>query len=68
MDFTNDTGTYIMLMSDDNADECEWLFGPGAEFEIGNIQPTIYARSKEKKIETTGIKDEQKEEYLEKKE
>jgi len=24
-----------MLMSDDNADECEWLFGPGAEFEIG---------------------------------
>ena len=34
LDFTNDTGTYIMLISDAASEE-EWLFGPGAEFEIG---------------------------------
>ena len=31
LDFTNDTGTYIMLMSE-AAVEDEWLLGPGAEF------------------------------------
>ena len=29
LDFTNDTGTYIMLMSE-AAVEDEWLLGPGA--------------------------------------
>jgi len=47
LDFTNDTGTYIMLMSE-AAVEDEWLLGPGAEFIIGEIQPQIMTnRSKE---------------------
>ena len=31
LDFTNDTGTYIRLMSEAE-NEDEWLLGPGAEF------------------------------------
>jgi len=52
LDFTNDTGTYIMLMSE-AANEDEWLQGPGAEFEIGKIKPQIMTnRSKEQVIKT----------------
>ena len=40
LDFTNDTGTYIRLMSEAE-NEDEWLLGPGAEFEIGDIKPEI---------------------------
>ena len=51
LDFTNDSGTYIMLMSAAPLED-EWLLGPGAEFEIGVIKPEIMTmRSKEKNIE-----------------
>ena len=57
LDFTNDTGTYIMLMSE-AAVEDEWLLGPGADFEIGEIKPTIMTnRSKEQAINIDEEKD-----------
>lgn len=34
LDFTNNIGSYIMLKSDAKVED-EWLFGPGAELEIG---------------------------------
>ena len=47
LDFTNDTGTYIMLMSE-AAVEDEWLLGPGSELQIGKIKPVVLThRSKE---------------------
>ena len=63
-DFTNDTGKYIMLMSAAPLED-EWLLGPGAEFEIGEIKPEIMSRSKDKKLEIDEEKDVQN--YLEKK-
>jgi len=62
LDFTNDTGTYIMLMSEAEAED-EWLLGPGAEFEIGEIKPQIMTnRSKERDL--TLKKEEDVEEQL----
>ena len=49
LDFTNDTGTYIMLYSDGHEEE-EWMLGPGAEFKIGEIYPDI-RKNKKVKIE-----------------
>jgi len=50
LDFTNDTGTYITLMSEAPGED-EWLLGPGAEFEIGDIKPEIMTnRSKERDL------------------
>lgn len=50
LDFTNDTGTYIMLLSE-AAVEDEWLLGPGSEFEIGKIVPQVMTnRSKERTL------------------
>jgi len=52
-----------MLMSN-AAVEDEWLLGPGAEFEIGEIKPQLMtARSKERVID---IKDVENEEDIEK--
>ena len=63
LDFTNDSGTYIMLMSNAVVED-EWLLGPGAEFEIGEIKPQLMtARSKERVID---IKDVENEEDIEK--
>ena len=36
LDLTNDTGTYILLLSEAK-EEDEWLQPPGAELEIGKI-------------------------------
>ena len=59
LDFTNDTGSYIMLMSE-AACEDEWLLGPGAEFEIGLIKPVVMTnRSKEQIIDIDEEKDEE---------
>ena len=60
LDFTNDSGTYIMLMSE-AAIEDEWLLGPGAEFVIGDIKPEVMtSRSKERKLDTKEEKDVEK--------
>jgi len=57
LNFTNDTGTYIMLTSE-AAVEDEWLLCPACEFEIGNIVPQVMTnRSKELKIEIDEEKD-----------
>jgi len=38
--------------------EDEWLLGPGAEFEIGEIKPVVMTnRSKERKLDTKEEKD-----------
>ena len=48
--------------------ESEWLFGPGAEFEIGHIKPMILTKDSEKLFEMTGMNDEEIEKYLKEKE
>ena len=50
LDCTNDTGTFIMLISAAEEEE-EWLHPPGAEFEVGKIEPQVIANSNQKKIE-----------------
>ena len=37
LDFTNDTGTFIPLISD-VVGEDKWLLAPGGEYEIGEIK------------------------------
>jgi len=68
LDFTNDTGSYILLKSD-AVSEDEWLLGPGAEFEIGEITPKLMTNSsKERAIDSTKFENEEdKEKYLENK-
>ena len=40
LDPTIDTGTFMPLKSD-AAKEDDWLLGPGAKFEIGEIKPEL---------------------------
>ena len=40
LDYTNDSGTYIVLMSEADSED-EWLFPPGTIFLIKRIYPKI---------------------------
>ena len=61
LDFTNDSGTYIMLTSEAHS-ENEWLFPPGTKFLINKIYPKIVSINTKKVLNREG--EEVDEEYL----